>query len=133
MPGVKGRSGRRPLPTAVKELRGNPSRRDLNEQEPQADRGRPEIPPGLSEVAKAEWESIVPKLEQLGVLSRIDGKALAAYCHAFARWWEAEKQVEHYGLLLEEPILNSEGEEVGTRVKKNPAVGISRDAMRCEI
>jgi P27 family predicted phage terminase small subunit len=88
------------------------------------------MPVGLSVAAQREWNDIVPQLEKLGILSRIDGKALAAYCHAFARWWEAEQHITEHGLVVEEPIFDAAGQEIGTRFKKNPAVGISRDAMR---
>ena len=36
----------------------------------------PDIPEGLSELAIAKWNSIVPELACLGALSKIDGKAL---------------------------------------------------------
>src|SRR5690348_1699990 len=98
-------SGRRPLPTAVKKLRGNPGKRALNDKEPAAPSGDPVMPKGLSAAAAQEWRSIVPELRQLGVLSRIDGKALAAYCHAYARWFQAEREVRRLGLVLREPIM----------------------------
>ena len=41
--------------------------------------GTPDMPDGLGEVAAKEWNSIVPELVQLGVLSKVDAKALAAY------------------------------------------------------
>lgn len=93
------------------------------------------MPKGLSKAAAAEWRSILPELRQLGVLSRIDGKALAAYCHAFARWMEAEREAKRLGIVVEEPIVHydresGEPEVVGYRYKKNPAVTISETAMK---
>lgn len=122
-------SGRRPLPTAVKKLRGNPGKRKLNDQEPQAPAEDPEIPAALSAAAAEEWKAIVPQLRTLGVLSRIDGKALAAYCHAYARWIEAEAEVARFGIIVCEPLLIDE-KLVGVRYKKNPAVTISETAMK---
>lgn len=88
------------------------------------------MPKGLGKVAAAEWRSIVPDLLQLGVLTKVDGKALAAYCHAFARWFQAEKDVEKYGVIVEEPILLM-GEETGyVRLKKNPACNVSETSMK---
>ena len=126
-------SGRRPLPTAVKKLRGNPGKRKLNPAEPKPPTSEPDMPRGLSKVAAAEWKSIVPELKLLGVLTRVDGKALAAYCHCFARWFEAEKELEKLGIIVEEPILGgpiNDREIVGYRYKRNPAVSISNDALR---
>jgi P27 family predicted phage terminase small subunit len=125
-----GGSGRRPLPSAMKKLRGNAGKRKLNDSEPVAPSGVPEMPQGLGKVAAKEWRSIVPELVQLGVLTKVDAKALAAYCHAFARWFQAERLVEKYGVIVEEPILHM-GEESGfVRIKKNPACNVSEIAMK---
>lgn len=124
-------AGRRPLPTAVKKLRGNRGKRPLNADEPIAESGEPEMPADLPELAQAEWKSIVPDLMKMGVLSKIDGKALAAYCYAFARWIQAEQEVADLGILVEEPIVSREtGEIVGYKIKKNPAIPIVNEALR---
>jgi len=123
-------SGRRPLPTATKKLRGNPGKRKLNDAEPVAPLGVPEMPKGLGKTAAAEWKSIVPDLIALGVLSKVDAKALAAYCHSFARWFQAEQDVTKYGVIVEEPVLLM-GEPTGyMRLKKNPACTVSETAMK---
>jgi hypothetical protein len=44
--------GRKPIPTAVKELRGNPGHRPLGDCEPQPKVGEPPMPSGLSRYAK---------------------------------------------------------------------------------
>ena len=85
--------------------------------------------------ASQEWKSILPELRQLGVLSRIDGKALAAYCNCFARWMQAEREIKRLGIVVEEPITSydretGESEIIGYRYKKNPAVTISEGAMK---
>lgn len=130
-------SGRRPLPTAVKRLRGNPGHRQLPQNEPQPQLGRPEMPPHLGAIAQDEWQSIVPQLELLGVLTRIDGKALAAYCHCYERWIEAEKEIAARGLIIEENVFSHrQGKKgpvtvlVGTRYKRNPAVSIANEALK---
>ncbi|HEY0701256.1 MAG TPA: phage terminase small subunit P27 family [Candidatus Acidoferrales bacterium] len=88
------------------------------------------MPVGLSKVAAAEWNSILPELRQLGVLSSIDGKALAAYCHSYARWFEAEEKVKQFGIVVEEPILLMGIPTDYCRLKKNPAVTISETSMK---
>jgi P27 family predicted phage terminase small subunit len=126
-------SGRRPLPTAVKKLRGNPGKRALNEKEPVVASGRPTAPKGLKGIALAEWKAIVPELERMKVLSCVDGKALAAYCFSYAEWWEAHDEVERLGLVVEEPIVVGQGndkEVVGYKYKRNPAVSIMHEAMK---
>ena len=123
-------SGRRPLPTAVKKLRGNAGKRKLNDAEPIAAAGEPEMPGDLSAAGAEEWKRIVPELQTLGVLAKVDRAALAAYCHAFSRWFEAEEHVREFGMVIQEPILLL-GEPTGfVRMKKNPSVTISETAMK---
>ena len=123
-------SGRRPLPTAVKRARGNPGKRKLNDAEPQPLLGEPEMPEDLPAAAAEEWKRIVPELRTLGVLAKIDRAALAAYCHAYARWFEAEKHVVERGIVIEEPILLMGVATDYVRLKKNPAVTISETATK---
>lgn len=125
--------GRRPLPTAVKKLRGNPGKRKPNPDEPLPASGVPEIPAGLSDVATAEWKAITPALERLGVLASIDGKALAAYCECYATWRQAAEEVAAKGIIIEEPIVGGpieDREVIGYKYKRNPAVTIANDAMK---
>jgi P27 family predicted phage terminase small subunit len=123
-------SGRRPLPTAVKKLRGNPGKRKLDKSEPKVPAGAPEMPRDLPRAAAREWKRILPELRQLGVLSTIDRAALAAYCHAYARWFEAEKHVRRYGVVVKEQILLMGVPTGYVRIKKNPAVTVSEGAMK---
>lgn len=84
------RRGRPPKPTALKILQGNPGKRPLPKDEPRPEAKTPSCPRFLSGGAKAEWRRIVPELEALGLLTKVDRAALAAYCQAYARWKEAE-------------------------------------------
>jgi P27 family predicted phage terminase small subunit len=126
-------SGRRPLPSAVKKLRGNPGKRPVNKKEPKPQVVAPKMPDGLTELAVGEWKAIVPMLERLGVLTEVDGKALAAYCEYFAQWRQAMDEVRERGITLEEPIIKfteGESEIIGTKYKRNPAVTIANDAAK---
>lgn len=120
-------AGRKPKPTALKALAGNPGKRKLNKSEPKPPQGAPEMPYYLTPEAKEEWERILPELEKVpGLMSRIDGTALASYCMAFARWVEAEEEVSQRGIVVEEPVFGRVGTTddltlIGTRLKKNPA------------
>lgn len=123
--------GRRPLPTAVKKLRGNPGKRPPNTLEPKPKLLAPKMPANLSGLAVDEWKEIVPLLIELGVLSQVDGKALAAYCECFAQWRRAMEEVEERGILIEEPIVALvSGEVVGYKIKRNPAVSMANDQLK---
>lgn len=89
-----GLRGPAPKPTALKVLAGNPGKRPLNAAEPKPDRALPKCPAWLRKEAKAEWKRIAGKLHKAGVLTSVDGSALAVYCQTWARWVEAEREVE---------------------------------------
>ena len=72
-------AGRKPKPTALKLVTGNPGKRPLNDHEPQPEAAIPEVPAHLSGEAKAEWDRIVIRLHPLGLLTDLDRAALAAY------------------------------------------------------
>jgi P27 family predicted phage terminase small subunit len=80
-----------------------------------------------NEVALEERNSITVELHQLGLLTQIDMATLASYCMSFARWIEAEALVQKLGVMLAEPTLGPDGEEMGMRYKRNHATIISRD------
>ena len=47
--------GRKPTPTAIKELEGNPGKRPLNKNEPKPTKKAPPCPKWLEPEAKKEW------------------------------------------------------------------------------
>jgi P27 family predicted phage terminase small subunit len=95
-------AGRRPKPTAIKKLEGNPGGRPLNQNEPQPS-GIPTCPRHLNKEARAEWRRISKELITIGLLTRIDRAALASYCMAYARWIEAEENVAKFGHVVKAP------------------------------
>jgi len=113
--------GRKPLPTALKLVRGNPGKRKLNQEEPQPAAVAPECPDFLDETAQAEWRRIVPELLALGVLCRIDRAALAAYCKAWSRWVAAEEKISQQGEIVKSPS----GQPI-----QNPFLGVANKALK---
>ena len=95
--------GRRPKPTRLKMLTGNPGKRRLNEDEPRPDANIPECPPELGPVARTEWDRLVDELAVLRMLTNLDRAALAAYCGAYALWADATVQIEKYGAMIKSP------------------------------
>ncbi len=98
-----GRRGPPPKPTKLKLLSGNAGKRPLNPNEPEPEVEIPEIPEHLGEEARREWERISTDLADVGLLTRIDRAALAAYCQAWARWVEAEGQLKKFGVIVKSP------------------------------
>ena len=95
--------GRKPTPTAIKELEGNPGKRPLNKNEPKPTKKAPPCPKWLEPEAKKEWRRLAKKMEQLGVLTEVDMAAFAGYCQAYARWKEAEEFISKHGSIFQTP------------------------------
>jgi P27 family predicted phage terminase small subunit len=95
--------GRRPKPTRLKVLAGNPGKRPLNEREPKPEPSVPDCPPELGPVARREWDRLVVELGKLRILTNLDRAALASYCGAYALWAEAMEQIQKYGAMVKSP------------------------------
>lgn len=63
----------------------------------------PRCPAHLSDVARREWRRLAPVLHSAGILTVADRAALAAYCQSYARWVEAEEQLQKTPALLKAP------------------------------
>ena len=96
--------GRRPKPTRLKVLTGNPGKRPLNQSEPRPEPAIPDCPPELGEVAQREWKRLVHELAPLRMLTNLDRAALAAYCGAYALWADAATEaIQKYGAMVKSP------------------------------
>ena len=100
MAGYPGKQGRKPTPTNIKLLRGNPGRRPLNDAEPKPPVTLPPPPPELSDAAKKEWRKTGKKLVAAGVMTELDGAMLAAYVVPYTRWLEMQALLAKSSVLL---------------------------------
>ena len=110
--------GRKPAPTAIKQLRGNPGKRPLNGAEPQAEPATGRAPGGLSAGALKFWRRYAPQLVRMGVLAQIDEPALHLMAEHFSLALRARAELETDGLLV--------ADEVGN-LRKNPLLEVFRD------
>lgn len=78
-------AGRKPKPTALKKLEGNPGKRKLNTKEPIPAKGMLNCPEWLLPEAKKEWERLADLMNQMGVLTEVDMAAFAAYCQSYLK------------------------------------------------
>jgi P27 family predicted phage terminase small subunit len=74
---------------------------------PDPPRNLPQCPDWLDEEAKACWKELVPLLDEMQVLTVIDGKMLVKYCQLWSRWVKAEQFIQRYGNSY--PIKNDNG------------------------
>lgn len=95
--------GRRPKPTRMKLLTGNPGKRPMNKDEPMPEATIPECPAALGPVARQEWDRLAGELGKLKLLTNLDRAALAAYCGAYALWAESTEAIQKYGTMVKSP------------------------------
>lgn len=102
--------GRKPKPTALKELAGNPGHRPLNENEPRPEAENLRCPAHLKGEARKAWLKVSKKLYELGVLTGLDEMVLETLCAAYQAWFIAHKMVGQEGELLPPPVQGQERE-----------------------
>lgn len=95
--------GRKPLPTAVKKLRGNPGNRHLNPDEPKPKSLTNDPPEHLSPGGKKYWKETVKLLEGIGILSELDADLLGLYSETKSKWVNAMKQIMENGYIVNAP------------------------------
>jgi P27 family predicted phage terminase small subunit len=95
--------GRRPKPTRMKVLTGNPGRRPLNPDEPRPEAVIPDCPAELGPTARREWDRLVRELAPLRMLTNLDRAALATYCGAYGMWAEATEAIQKFGTMVKAP------------------------------
>ena len=105
MAGTAGRSGRRPKPTARKELAGNPGKRALNKDEPVFTLIKGVAPPEWFEeddlpLAAIMWELTTKELCGQGLLCVTDLAVLERWCVAYEFWRRAVKNIASDGLSI---------------------------------
>lgn len=86
--------GRKPIPTKLKVLMGNPGKQKLPKGEPETPEGMPEMPVFLDGYAKEEWDRLAPGLHAMGVLSVLDSSTFGAYCAAYSMWRTTEEMIQ---------------------------------------
>lgn len=92
-----GRRGPPPKPKALLQQSGS-WRANINRDEPEPPDGTPSKPSFLSEEASSYWDSLVPLLLDMKLLTMADGDSLALYCQSLARLAECERIVNEEGL-----------------------------------
>jgi P27 family predicted phage terminase small subunit len=134
-------------PTKLKLLQGTLKPSRFNPDEPQIETEIPDIPIGLSDLAKEEWARITPLLEELGLIGKINLSSLAQYCAFYARWLEAERMINEHGsvIMIEREVRRDKmgtgkydkpGEVVADKIyckaQKSPWVDIAlKNAQEC--
>lgn len=118
-------AGRRPTPTELKLVRGNPGKRAINKKEPQPARRIPSTPAHLTCEGQVAWGRLTVLLDRMGVLTEADGFALERLCDCYAEILALRETVDAQGRTYE--TTSTQGELV---LKANPAVAMLADVDR---
>lgn len=120
-------SGRRPEPTAIKILRGNPGKRPLNVDEPTPPAGLVQKPADLSGRSAKVWDEVAPICLAMGTLTTADVKAFVAYCElqATAELIAVEKQNPEFKPLVMKATVDGDG-NVHLEARENPLIRMER-------
>lgn len=122
--------GRKPKPTIIKEMEGNPGKRPLNRNEPKPQKDKSLTPPKwLGAEAKKEWRRVVPELDRLGLYTMLDKAILEGYCRAYAKWKEAEQFIMEHGVSYKIPKKDADGKVVSIYVAQWPEVAIAKQSL----
>jgi len=94
-------AGRKPKPTYLKVLQGNPGRRPLSKGEPKPKRAEraPSIPTWLEDEARVIWKRHARSLWELRLLTEIDVDAYATLCETTALYRTAVDMIRKEGVV----------------------------------
>lgn len=118
--------GRKPRPTHLKIVTGNPGKRPLNPAEPKVSRSRPSAPAHMSDKARETWGYVSGLLDRMGVLAEVDAVALEMLCEAYADYLAARDELEAFGSNYY-TTLTQQGDCMH---RAHPAVAQKNDADR---
>lgn len=96
--------GRKPQPTALKLLRGNPGKSKINTREPKHAPLDTDVPAELVDrVARAEWVRVAAMLIDRGQVTTVDRAVLTGYCLKYAQWLALERAAAARPFIVKSP------------------------------
>lgn len=94
--------GRKPTPTALKLIAGNPGKRALNAHEPQPRADLTQAPHWLTDRQRTTWQDVV-ELAPPGLLKDIDASVFTVWVVAYDLYQEASDRLSQTGMLIKAP------------------------------
>ncbi len=115
--------GRRPQPTVLKLLRGNPGKRRLDTREPQPAESSGRCPAWLKGYGKEAWRRLHAIVTQMRAMTLADELCLALLCSAVDDFRHAREIVEKEGRTYK--CVTKSGDLM---IRLRPEVGIAAEA-----
>lgn len=94
---------RKPKPTNLRLLQGNPGHRPLPKNKPILAGCLPDPPDHLNPLARQHWREVLDSLGPDRGLCQEDVDLLALYCDFYARWVKARESIDGMGLVVKSP------------------------------
>lgn len=113
--------GRKPKPTHLRIIEGNPGHRPLNRDEPEPDTDIGEPPAHLSPRAQYYWREAI-KHAPAGMIKQLDAGILTNYVVAQARREAAAQKVDEAGAIIKVPGSSNQ-------FMQNPFLKVERDMV----
>lgn len=123
--------GRPRKPTALQIAAGDPRQRGKGklqqrlDAEPIAEKGLPPCPEYLAGLARERYLAWSEDLKSMRLDAKPDGQMLEGACVAYQLSVEAYQRAQKDGILLELPIFDKEGSEIGSKLIPHPALMIA--------
>lgn len=92
--------GRKPKPSELKRLQGNPGKREISRREPKP-QNEVKRPWGMKGLPRKFWDEHADELERLGVLTGVDTAAFRLMAESYAFALEAAEQLREAGFIFE--------------------------------
>ncbi len=130
--------GRPPKPVELQLIEGRRVSKK-KQSSPKPKKQTPICPSWLCDKAKSEWKYIVPELDRLGLLTKIDRAALVSYCESYAQYRTAmewiHKNGTHYPLWERDQktkaiVRDGEGKPILRYMQQVPQVSIANKAFQ---
>jgi P27 family predicted phage terminase small subunit len=118
-------SGPPKTPTRLALVKGNPSKRAINKNEPKPPSGVPPTPKHFDKMGKYWFKRIGDELAAVGVMTTLDGKALELLIEAYTEYRQHCEVLAEQGYTYK--TVSATGEDI---VKAHPAAVMKSDAWK---
>ena len=126
-------SGPPKTPTHLRLVKGNPSKRAINKNEPKPPSGVPPTPKYFDKQGKYWFKRMAEELDALGVMSQLDGRALELLVEAYIEYRHHCDTLDREGYTYA-VYSESDGDERKEReirmIKPHPAAMMKADAWK---
>lgn len=96
------RPGRKPKPTVLEKLEGNPGKRRLPVYGMPIITDTLDMPDWLLPDAKVAWKQLMKWMMDIGLYSATDRAILTALCQTYGRWIQMQSMIKQYSNLPQE-------------------------------